>query len=94
MVELDQDAFFDFLNLNEQSGAEMEEALVATNGEIVVQGRRDRYSERPSLSALREAFRNRRIVVRGTGRLEVAFVGARRDFRRKSCLSSLMTQTA
>jgi hypothetical protein len=53
------------------------------DGEIIVEGDRDSKVVRPSLEALENMFRNRRIVVRGSPRLDVGFVGARRDRRRK-----------
>jgi len=89
VVEMDEDIFFDFLNLNDQSGQDVRQAIVSEESEIVVEGERDRDFEGPSFAALREALRNRRIVVRGKRRLEVAFVGARKDFRRKKLFIEL-----
>jgi hypothetical protein len=55
----------------------------AGDGDILVEGDRERKVSKPSLEALKDMFRNRRIVVRGSPRLDVSFVGARRDRRRK-----------
>jgi hypothetical protein len=81
VVELDEDTFFALLNVptpKEQA------AMRAAEGDgIFVERDRQGNFTRPTLGQLRSLFRNRRIVVRGEPRLEVAFVGARRDFRQK-----------
>jgi len=89
VVEMDEDIFFDFLNLDDQAGEDVKQAIASKESEIIVEGERDRDFEEPSFTALREALRNRRIVVRGKRRLEVALVGARRDFRRKKLFIEL-----
>lgn len=53
------------------------------NEDILVEGERDRPVALPTLGNLRSRFRNRRVVVRGQPRLEVVFIGARRDFKNK-----------
>jgi len=82
VVEMNEDTFFDLLNLEGQEAQVVKEDMVSEEGEIIVQGDADRELERRTFARLRMMFRNRRIVARGRQRLEVAFVGARRDFRR------------
>lgn len=83
-IEIDQQTLFDLLNpvLPEEVRA----AAQGEMGDIVVDGKRDRKFKAPTLAALEAAILNRRIVVRGTPRLEVGLVGARRDFRRKQAI--------
>jgi hypothetical protein len=83
-IEIDQQTLFDLLNpvLPEDVRA----AAQTEMGDIVVDGRRDRKFKAPTLAALETAILNRRIVVRGTPRLEVGLIGARRDFRRKQAI--------
>jgi len=86
VIEMDRETFFDILNvpmpgepITDGSG----QPLIDEAGNIVVSKDRIRKFSKPTLGKLRSAFRNRRIVVRGNLRLEIPFVGARRDFRRK-----------
>ncbi|AWW75864.1 hypothetical protein CD351_12812 [Erythrobacter sp. KY5] len=85
IIELDEQAFHDILNVTEPLvGGEIKHASAETEGtEIVVEGGRKREVIEPSLTTLRTYFRNRRVVVRGQPRLEPVLIGARRDFRRK-----------
>ena len=85
VIEIDEQTVLDLLNTpiavanpgaNPGTGA-------GADADIVVEGDRERERAKPSLEALEAMFRNRRIVVRGEPRLDVAFVGARRDRRRK-----------
>jgi len=80
------------IELDEQTARDLLGAPAATftsgrgdadDGDIVVEGDRQRKVAKPSLEAIEDMFRNRRIVVRGAPRLDVTFVGARRDRRRK-----------
>jgi hypothetical protein len=83
VIELDEDTFFALLEIPTPSEqAAMLDEVGSGDGILVDRDRRRNYT-RPTLGQLRSTFRNRRIVVRGQPRLEVAFVGARRDFRRK-----------
>lgn len=80
-IEIGDQTLFDILNAVAPDGQ-----LTGGRGDqdgIVVDGERDREFVEPTLTELRAFFRNRRVVVRGRPRLEVATVGARRDFRRK-----------
>ena len=82
VVELDEDTFFALLNVpTPREQAAMKAAQGKEEG-IIVKRDRPRNFTRPNLAQLRDAFRNRRIVVRGTPRLETVFVGARLDHRR------------
>jgi hypothetical protein len=81
VVEIDRETLFDLLNIVAPSGQISGDRNRETG--IVVEGERDQEFIEPNLSELRSFFRNRRIVARGSPRLEVATVGARRDFRRK-----------
>lgn len=85
IIELDEQAFADILNAvrpSEPSAKTVPGGEEAEDG-IVVEGDREKKVKKPTLAALRTYFSNRRIVVRGKPRLEAAWVGARRDFRRK-----------
>ncbi|MEO0589739.1 MAG: hypothetical protein AAFZ11_04175, partial [Pseudomonadota bacterium] len=53
------------------------------NGDIIVEGDVDLKQRKPTLAKLSNQFINRRIVVRGTTRLEPTWIGGRRDYRRK-----------
>lgn len=83
VIELDEATFLDILNLS----APLDAAKVGTDaqgeGEIVVDGDREREVIKATLPNLRSYFRNRRIVVRGTPRLTPVWVGGRLDYRRK-----------
>ena len=83
-IEIDQETLFNLLNpvLPEDVRA----AAQSEMGDIVVDGKRDRKLKAPTMAALEAAILNRRIVVRGTPRLEVGLIGARRDFRRKQAI--------
>lgn len=83
VIELDEATFFDLLNVPVPGSEEAERAALDENGNIIVERDRDRKFSKPTLRKLRTAFRNRSIAVRGSVRLEIAFVGGRRDFRRK-----------
>ena len=61
--------------------------------DILVEGDRDKELELPSVVELTNLLRNRRIVVRGTPKLEVTLIGGRRDFRRKQ-VTLLVDDTA
>ena len=82
VVEMDEATLFNLLNLPTPQEQAAMQAEAERSGGIVVERDRRRNLTRPTLATLRSAFRNRRIVVRGQSRLEVAFVGSRRDFRR------------
>ena len=83
-IEMDAQTLFDILNLPQAKGtAAASGSGLAGGDDILVEGDRDRDFVRPSLMSLRAMFRNRRIVVRGTPRLDVIFAGARRDRRHK-----------
>ncbi|MBD2841268.1 hypothetical protein [Erythrobacter rubeus] len=81
VVQLDEQAFSDILNVTQP--LVQGEIRPEDGAGIVVEGTREKELVRPSLEALRTYFRNRRVVVRGKPKLDVALVGARRDFRRK-----------
>ena len=86
IIELDEQAFLDFLNAAGW-GKSVEQAAKskrkADDDQIIVEAERDKKVKKPTIGALSKYFSNRRVVVRGTPRLEAAWVGARRDFRRK-----------
>ncbi len=81
IIEIDEQTLFDIINVV----SPLREGTVRTNPEegIVVERDADRVLKAPTQAALRSYFRNRRVVVRGTIRLEPVLIGARRDFRRK-----------
>lgn len=81
VIEMDEQTVLDLLNVPSEAGTP--EAGAGDDADIVVEGDRQRKAAKPSLEALEAMFRNRRIVVRGAPRLDVAFAGARRDRRRK-----------
>jgi len=83
VVELDRQTFFDLLNVPLPGKGRSGEPVIDEDGNIIVS--KDRFAKlsKPTLRKLRSVFRNRRIAVRGSPRLEVTFVGARRNFRRK-----------
>ncbi|MGB3472415.1 MAG: hypothetical protein WBA51_16495 [Erythrobacter sp.] len=93
VIEMDEATFFDLLNVptpQEQAAqAKNTTASAGEDGEIIVERDRRRMFTRPTLNKLRSTFRNRRIVVRGTPRLDIVFTGARRDFRRKKLFIEL-----
>ncbi|MEQ8411184.1 MAG: hypothetical protein RIB52_06490 [Erythrobacter sp.] len=84
IVAFDEETFADLLDFP-QRPREVSAGGEATgpNGDIVVEGERGETAERPTLEALRNLLRGRRIAVRGEPVLTPVFVGARRDFRRK-----------
>jgi hypothetical protein len=82
VVELDEDTFFALLNVPTPREQAAMKAAQDEKAGIIVKRDRPRNFTRPTLAQLRETFRNRRIVVRGTPRLEAVFVGARLDHRR------------
>ena len=84
LIEMDEATLFDLLNMPQAPVATS--APPSPNGgdeAIIVEGDRSREFVKPSLATLKAMFRNRRIVVRGTPRLDVIFAGARRDRRHK-----------
>ena len=84
LIEMDAQTLFDLLNLPQETGPSPSGIAGREGGAgIVVDGDPDRKFVKPSLAAIKAMFRNRRIVVRGTPRLEVLFAGARRDRRLK-----------
>jgi len=83
IIELDEQAVRDLLRPLPYA---TESAAVGSDdgdADILVEGDPGRKVERLSRTDLTELFRNRRVVVRGTPRLEATLIGARRDFRRK-----------
>lgn len=82
VVELDEDTFFSLLNIPTPREQAATESAQSNSEGIIVERDRQRRFTRPTLAKLREMFRNRRIVVRGSPRLEAVFVGARIDRRR------------
>ena len=82
VVELDEDTFFALLNVPTPKEQAAMQAAQGKDEGIIVKRDRGRLLSRPTLAQLRDVFRNRRIVVRGTPRLEAVFVGARLDHRR------------
>ncbi|OBV12028.1 hypothetical protein I603_0159 [Erythrobacter dokdonensis DSW-74] len=84
LIEMDERTLFDLLNVPQAPDpADGSDAPIARDDAIIVEGDRTRDFIKPSLAALKAMFRNRRIVVRGTPRLDVLFAGARRDRRYK-----------
>ncbi len=87
IIEIDEEAFFGVLNsatpLTQNSGTTNPSDGADNSGTIIVEGDAERELIQPSLAQLRSYFRGRRVVVRGTPRLEAVLIGARRDFRRK-----------
>jgi hypothetical protein len=84
LIEMDERTLFDLLNVPQAPDpADGSDAPIARDDAIIVEGDRTRDFIKPSLAALKTMFRNRRIVVRGTPRLDVLFAGARRDRRYK-----------
>ena len=81
MVEIDEQTLLDLFNVPASASAGARGA--GDDGEILVEGDTEREVARPTLGDLRSRFYNRRIVVRGSPRLETVFIGARRDPRRK-----------
>jgi hypothetical protein len=83
-VEIEASTLADLLALHSQ--ADPGEAKAPTErgeGDILVEGERGKAAERPTLHALRALLRGRRIAVRGEAVLTPAWLGARRDHRRK-----------
>ena len=80
-IELDEQTALDLLNLS--ASAPLPDVSTSGDAGIIVEGDRDRKAVKPSVEALENMFRNRRIVVRGTPRLDIGFIGARRDRRQK-----------
>lgn len=94
VIEMDEATFFDLLNVpNPQEQAALmkaqKSATSANEDEIIVERDRRRKFTKPTLNKLRSTFRNRRIVVRGTPRLDIVWTGGRRDFRRKKLFVEL-----
>jgi hypothetical protein len=84
LIEMDERTLFDLLNVPQApDSTDMPAAPVAGDDAIIVEGDRARDFVKPSLAAMKAMFRNRRIVVRGTPRLDILFAGARRDRRHK-----------
>lgn len=85
VIEIDETAMYELLNAGSQTNGliERNDDSEGAAGDIVVDGDLEREVVEPSRAKLRSYFRNRRVVVRGKPRLDVVFVGARRDFRRK-----------
>ena len=83
VIEMDERTFQDVLSAAPQSTLDKPAENAEAQGEILVEGGLDQAARKPSLSDLDSFFRNRRIVARGTPRLETVFNGGRRDFRRK-----------
>lgn len=81
VIELDEQTARDLLG--EPATAVASARKGGGDSGIVVEGDRQRKLAKPSLEAIEDLFRQRRIVVRGTPRLDVGFVGARRDRRQK-----------
>ena len=81
IIEMDEQTFYDILNV----ATPLVEGEIKRSEEegIVVEADREKEVVEPSLRTLRTYFRNRRVVVRGTPRLEAVYIGGRRDFRRK-----------
>ncbi len=84
VVAMDEETLFDLLN--PPSSAPSTQATSTEGEDIVVEDNLDRKFTRATLAALKAKLLNRRVVVRGSPRLEVAVVGARRDFRRKQVI--------
>ena len=82
VIEFDEDTLYDVFGVTTPSNDGATSDTSGSEG-LVVEGDRDTEVIKPSLASLRSYFRNRRIVVRGTPRLEAAWIGGRRDFRRK-----------
>lgn len=83
VVEMDEETFFNLLNVPTPREQALANAEARKSDGIIVERDRSRNLTKPTLATLRSMFRNRRIVVRGQPRLEVAFVGGRRDYRQK-----------
>ncbi|RGP41164.1 hypothetical protein BPTFM16_01460 [Altererythrobacter insulae] len=83
VIEMDERTLQDVLSAAPQSNLDRPAETADAQGEILVEGDLDQAARKPSLSDLDSFFRNRRIVARGTPRLETVFNGGRRDFRRK-----------
>jgi hypothetical protein len=77
VIELDEATFFDLMRVPVPGSAKARGPRVDAEGNIIVERDRDLKFSRPTLNALRDTFRNRRIVVRGTPRLEAVFDGGR-----------------
>lgn len=92
VIELDEATFLDILNLSAPPDAASVGRNPEGEGEIVVDGDREREVVEATLPNLRSYFRNRRIVVRGTPRLTPVWVGGRLDYRRKQV--TLMVDSA
>lgn len=90
-IELDEQTARDLLNMSATEHAHG--AARGPDGGIIVEGDRDRRVSKPSLEALEDMFRNRRIVVRGTPRIEVPFTGARLN-RRQTKLTIMVDGAA
>ena len=91
VIELDENIFFDLIDVQTPSEQKaMREHLTAA-GEILVERDRRRYFTKPTLRKLRATFKDRRIVVRGTPRLEAVFFGGRRDYLRQKLFVEVYT---
>lgn len=83
VIELDEATFFDLMRVPVPGSAEAQTPRLDTEGNIIVERDRDMKFTKPTLNALRDTFRNRRIAVRGTPRLEAVLDGGRIDHARK-----------
>ena len=83
VIELDEATFFDLLRVPVPGSAEAQTPRLDAEGNIIVERDRDMKFSRPTLRTLRDTFRDRRIVVRGSPRLEAVFDGGRIDHARK-----------
>ena len=81
VIEIDAQAVTDLLRAPAAPVAlKSEEGL---NGDIIVESQTERQVDRSMLAGLKTALINRRIVVRGSPRLQPTWVGGRLDYRNK-----------
>ncbi|MEL6486584.1 MAG: hypothetical protein AAFQ13_05500 [Pseudomonadota bacterium] len=81
IIELDAQTVADLLRV--PVGSATPRPLFDANGDIIVESDVENKRRKPTEAGLSNTFINRRIVVRGSTRLEPTWVGGRRDFRRK-----------
>ena len=81
IIELDAQTVADLLRV--PVGSAKPRPLLDANGDIIVEGDVDRKRRKPTEAGLSNTFINRRIVVRGSTRLEPTWIGGRLDYRRK-----------
>jgi len=81
MIELDEQTVADLLRM--PVGSSVPRAQPDDAADILVEGEAGREKRGPTIAELNNSFINRRIVVRGSTRLQPTWVGGRRDFRRK-----------